>query len=170
MSRFDDCLAFALSWEGKWSNDPRDPGGATYCGVVQNTYDDFRDRKCQPRQSVRLMADYELQAIYRHNYWTACRCDELLPPVDLAVFDAAVNVGPGRSVRWLQRAVGAVEDGQFGPKTLAAVRAVDPDVLAQALLEIRRQYYERIGGPFLAGWLNRTDALEKVVEGPERTA
>jgi len=84
-------------------------------------------------------------------------------PVDLAVFDAAVNVGPGRSAKWLQRAVGVDADGILGPGTLAAVAVPDPKALASAVVELRMQYYETLGGPFLQGWLNRARALEERV-------
>jgi hypothetical protein len=59
-------------------------------------------------------------------------CPDLPPRLAFAVFDAAVNNGVGRAVRWLQLAVGAAEDGSYGVQTKAAVeRAVrtDPDDL-----------------------------------------
>jgi len=159
--RFTACLGFTLSFEGGFSNHPADPGGATMRGITQRVYDSYRDLKGIERQSVRLIAEDELQAIYRDGYWNLCFCDQLPAPVDLAVFDAAVNVGPGRSVKWLQRVVGATEDGIIGPGTLAAIARMAPPLNALELTAIRRAYYERIGGPFLNGWLNRLDALER---------
>ncbi len=37
-------LEFLLAEEGGWSNHPDDKGGATFNGVTQATYDDWRSR------------------------------------------------------------------------------------------------------------------------------
>jgi lysozyme family protein len=76
-----------------------------------------------------------------------------LPPwLAFAVFDAAVNNGTIRAVRWLQLAVGAAEDGIYGPATKAAVeRAVggDPDDLKLAQ-ELHARRIHLMAG--LSGW------------------
>jgi lysozyme family protein len=127
--RFTACLAETLRWEGGWSNDPYDPGGATMRGVIQRVYDGWRDGQRLPRRSVRLIEDGELQAIYRANYWALVRGDELPAGVDLAVFDAGVNCGPGTAVRMLQQALGGglKADGHIGPATMAAVARTYPE-------------------------------------------
>ncbi len=52
-------------------------------------------------------------------------------------FDLAVNSGPGRAVKFLQAAVGATEDGAFGPMTKARVARVHPDNIIRAMSEKR---------------------------------
>ena len=49
--------------------------------------------------------------------------EDVLPPLALLVFDAAVNNGVGRAVRWLQEALGVPPDGVMGRDTLAAMDA-----------------------------------------------
>ena len=61
--------------------------------------------------------------LYRRDYWDRIRGDELPPPLALLVFDAAVNNGVGRAVRWLQQAAGVTPDGLIGMATLEAVSA-----------------------------------------------
>jgi len=51
--------------------------------------------------------------------------DLLGSPLDLVQFDTAVNMGPGRAVRFLQQAVGCGVDGDFGPATERAVMACE---------------------------------------------
>jgi lysozyme family protein len=77
------------------------------------------------------------------------------------VFDFHVNTGrPARVLA--QLVVGATPDGAFGPRTLQALNAYDPDrfVLAYALAKIARYRdivtRDRIQQKFLLGWLNRT--------------
>ena len=108
-------------YEGGYVNHPRDPGGATNRGITQVTYNGFRRRHGRALQSVRRLTDAEHDYIYRTQYWNRVRGDDLPSGVDLAVYDWGVNSGPARSVKALQRAVGAKADGVMGPNTLAAV-------------------------------------------------
>ncbi len=52
------------------------------------------------------------------------RCDRLARRLDLVHFDTAVNMGPGRAVRFLQKAAGCGVDGDFGSQTEKAIPAV----------------------------------------------
>ncbi len=70
--------------------------------------------KQKTKKDLRNITTRQLQNIYRKGYWDKCKCDDLPAGVDYAVFDAAVNSGPGRSAKWLQGAVGAKQDGGIG--------------------------------------------------------
>ncbi len=122
---FQTSLGLTLRYEGStFVDDPQDPGGPTLKGVTQRVYDDYRQKRGLPGQSVRLMAEHELRDIYKRLYWDACRCDDLPRGVDYAVFDYAVNSGVSRSAKTLQKLVGIEKpDGKIGPITLAAVDA-----------------------------------------------
>lgn len=95
-------LAKVLVYEGGYVNDPRDPGGATYQGVTQRTYDSFRDRMKLIRRSVKLMTPDERQAIYQTGYWTPIGANALPSGVDLVAFDYSVNSGPAKSLKALK--------------------------------------------------------------------
>jgi lysozyme family protein len=120
-NNFATSLNLTLVYEGGWVNNPKDPGGATYRGVTQAVYDDYRASLGQARQSVRLMSDAELQTIYRTRYWSRVCGDQLPLGLDYAVFDFAVNSGVARAASTLQGLVAAAADGNIGPKTLQAV-------------------------------------------------
>ena len=99
------------------------------------------------------------RAIYRHDYWDRVRGDELPPPLALLVFDAAVNNGVGRAVRWLQLGVGVQADGVTGPATLAAV-AAHAGTGAALLAEFQAQRMAYMAGlptwrTFGLGWARR---------------
>lgn len=157
IDRFSACLAFTLREEGGFVNDPRDPGGATNKGITLATY-----RRYVPDATVdalRHISDADVARIYRAGYWQAVQGDELPAGVDLMCFDFAVNAGPGRAVRQLQAAAGAVVDGAIGPRTLAAVRAMPAADLCRVLSGLQRQYYATLAnfGFFGRGWLKRTE-------------
>lgn len=160
--RFQDCLAETLKWEGGYSNDPVDPGGATMKGVIQEEYDAWRSGRGLTCRSVREIGANEVSTIYRENYWQPLRCSDLPPGVDLAVFDFGVNSGVGVAIKKLQRAVGVAADGHIGSITLDAVRSVSRETLIPDYMNMRRAYLRQIKTfwRFGKGWLRRCDGVE----------
>lgn len=153
-SRFDICLPRILKHEGGYVNHPKDPGGATNKGIIQRTYDSWRDRQGQRRQSVRNISDAEVAAIYKRDYWDEVSGDDLPAGVDYAVFDFAVNSGIHRASQFLQRQVGVADDGKIGPATLAAVAKADAGKLAADLCDARLFWLQRLPhwSTFGKGW------------------
>jgi len=162
-ARFRACLAQTLKWEGGYSNDKYDPGGATMHGIIQREYDAYRARKGLSKRDVRLIAQAEEQEIYRHSYWDEVRADELPKGVDLAVFDFGVNSGPPRAVKAMQRALGVAADGRIGQITLDAIDAADPDELVEGIMAQRRSFLRQIKTfwRFGKGWMRRCDGIEQ---------
>lgn len=167
--RFAICLKFVLKHEGGYSNNPNDRGGATNKGITQVTYDVWRIAHDLSRNPVLGISGAEVGKIYADDYWKPVRADALSTPLDLCLFDAAVQHGPRRAVKWLQRVVGAVSDGVIGPKTLTLLALrVERDGMRAVLDEyiaIRDDFYHEIiaNDPsqvvFIKGWMNRLDAL-----------
>ena len=163
MTPFLRSLRFVRRWEGGWSDHKDDPGGATQYGITLATYTTWRRSQGLPDPSaadLRAITEEEVEAIYQQNYWDACRCDELPPPIALVVFDMAVNAGPSRSIRLLQEALGVSVDGIIGPKTLAAAHAADPQKAAAEFTARRSLYYANLSTfrTFGLGWLRRAAA------------
>jgi lysozyme family protein len=158
---FSKCLPLTLGYEGGWSDNPRDPGGATMCGVTQAVYDVYRARFGLPTRSVRLSTAEERSDIYHSRYWNRARGDLLPVGVDYAVFDFAVNSGVSRAVRTLQGIVGADQDGDAGKYTIAAVTRYcaqyQPTALTDALCHARLQFLRNLPafGDFGHGWMIR---------------
>lgn len=153
---FARALALVLEHEGGWADHPHDPGGATMKGV---TLQNFR-RYIKPhatKAELRNISDEQVATIYRRFYWDAVQGAELPDGVDFAVFDFAVNSGPGRAVRCLQAAVGAAQDGRIGPATLAAVRARPQATVIDDLCDRRLAFLQglRSFATFGKGWTMR---------------
>jgi len=157
---FKRALEHVLVHEGGWSDHPRDPGGATMKGVTLRTYQRHFGANRTKRQ-LRNISDEELQQIYREGYWEKCHCDKLPSGVDYAVFDAAVNSGPGRSAKWLQAAVGAKQDGAIGEKTLAAVADAVPLLLVDDVCDKRLNFLQSLANwsVFGGGWGRRVKGV-----------
>ena len=174
MSRFDECLAHVLKSEGGYADHPADKGGATNFGVTQATYDEFRTVQGAMLKSVEYIALPEVSAIYKSMYWDACRCGDMRPPLDHAVFDAAVQHGPKRAARWLQNMVCATPDGIIGEQTLCAVNnhllRYTLHAMVDAYQRYRATYYAAIIARdptqkvFERGWRNRMASLNHLLE------
>jgi len=124
---FTACLADVLVHEGGYVDHPKDPGGATNLGITHKTL--ARWRKVSPftslpKSEVKALTKVSVAPIYRAYYWDEVRGDDLPGGLDAAVFDYAVNSGPGRAAKLLQRLVGVAQDGVIGSQTLAAVGKV----------------------------------------------
>lgn len=116
-STFDALSPFLLRDEGGYVDHPKDPGGATNYGITIGTLSAWRGKRVSKEDVKRLTVE-EALAIYRAQYWDTIRGDDLLPGVDYAVYDYAVNSGPARAAKELQRVVGAPVDGVIGAVTL----------------------------------------------------
>jgi len=166
---FEDCLRFVLKWEGGFSDDPSDHGGATNRGITQKEYDAWRKDSGLSARSVKEISDDEVAAIYRNSYWTAVGCSYLASPLNLVAFDSAVNTGVRQASKWLQRSVKVTPDGVVGKVTLSAIQQFDPVQVAEAVLDQRQDFYNDIverdptQGKWLNGWLNRVTALRKEI-------
>lgn len=152
---FDASLKLILKHEGRWSNHLLDPGGCTNFGITLRTYRRFKSDAT--KNDLVLIPMKDVRKIYRAYYWDAIRGDELPPGVDLMVFDAAVNQGSHWAAKFLQRACEATDDGDIGPKTLAAVRAQNPHKLITETAARRMRYYGGLSlfKTFGLGWSRR---------------
>jgi len=159
----------AIAWTGRreegWypGNRPQDPN-PTLNGVIQTTYDWYRDKVGRPRQSVRLMTPQEQGEIYA-SFWSRAHCDEVLKAQGRAAaaihFDTAFNAGGAQAIKILQKCLGVFADGIWGPTTFKALSLQSSD-LPERLLWARLRYYEEISRarpnlrPNLLEWLDRT--------------
>lgn len=157
---FNDSLSRVFHHEGGWADHPKDPGGATMKGVTLKVYrEHFGDGKS--KDELRNISTQELEQIYRSGYWNKCKCDELPSGVDYAVFDSAVNSGPGRGAKWLQSAVGAKPDGGIGPNTLAKVKDHEPVQIVNSICDNRLSFLQSLDTwpTFGKGWQKRVEDL-----------
>ncbi len=150
-------------------NDPVDTGGETKYGVARNP---------NPDLDITTLDWDGAKRVYYRRYWLTANCDDLTlvyPRLAVLHFDGAVNHGTGRAIRFLQRAVGAVEDGDFGPATMRAVRAQQEIAICHKVCDIREAFYRTIvanrpaQGKFLKGWLRRINEMRTFSTDPNKS-
>jgi lysozyme family protein len=155
---FDQSLKMLLKHEGGYVNHPRDPGGMTNLGVTKRVYEAWVGHEVD-EAAMRALTPDDVAPIYRANYWDAVWGDHLPSGVDFSVFDWAVNSGPARAVKALQRIVGSVSDGIMGPKTMQAVMNMDAEKIIDMMHGERQRFYERLDtfDTFGRGWTRRNN-------------
>ena len=175
VGRFRAALPVILSFEGGLADNPSDRGGRTYKGITSATWKAWLTSMDRPLRDVATATDEEIGQIYKRNYWDAVRGDQLPAPLDLVLFDSAVNHGPRTPIKWLQRALGVTADGSIGPQTLQALTGKNPVSIANAVLDQRSSFYDYIvsqnasQGQFLPGWRRRIATLRSFIGGASAT-
>lgn len=179
-NKFDDALKLVLRYEGDYVNHPNDPGGATNKGITQAVYDKYRKNKHKAVKDVRNINDDEINNIYFENYWLKAKCNKLPENLSIVHFDTAVNSGIKQASKFLQRSVGANDDGIIGEKTLKKIKDFlsekNENMIIKNYLTQRRAFYKLIAerNPklkvFLRGWFNRLAHLETYIDSQTRLA
>lgn len=133
---FEGAIKIVLDSEGGFGNHPQDNGGKTKFGISQKAY---------PNLDIKNLTREEAKQIYRRDYWEKSGADKLASPMNLIVFDTAVNMGVGRAREFLKKSEG------------------DP----ATFLKTRENFYREIVSKkpsqkvFLRGWLNRIESLRQ---------
>jgi lysozyme family protein len=163
-SNFAAALKLVLKSEGGYVDNPADPGGATNMGITRATLAAWRGVPVNrlPKSEVKALTVAEAGTIYRARYWTPIYADDLPAGLDYAVFDYAVNSGPDRAAKDLQRVLGVTVDGRIGPETVAASKT-DPMGTINRLCDARLRYLQGLGtwATFGRGWSARVTAVRQ---------
>lgn len=104
-------------------------------------------------------------AIARALYWRPLNAPLLPSGLDLIAFDFGFNAGVATAARTLQGLVGVVQDGDIGPRTLAAIDQQislcqgNPGALIDQFADAQRAHYRTLRKfpIFGDGWLARVD-------------
>lgn len=180
MADVEKAVQFVLGLEdarltGAVTTLPGDRGGPTRFGLASTAhpdllaegYYDFENGEPKiPHDEALAIAE----KVYAEQYGAKVQLEEI-DDQDVAnrVLGFSINEGPGEATVVLQRALSSLgaklaDDGRFGPTTLAAVNAADPEKLIDALRTFERQFYTHLVQvrpellPCYHGFLNRAHA------------
>ena len=158
-ANFFKSLEIVLKHEGGFVDHPEDPGGATNKGITHKTYSDFLGRPLEDVSELKNIPYEHVQQIYKDGYWNRVKADQLSSGVDFCIFDWAVNSGPGRAAKALQKVVMVTQDGAIAPITLAAVEEELPEEVIEKITKEREEFYRslRTFDTFGKGWLRRNE-------------
>lgn len=124
MSNFDRMFDIVMGHEGDFTADPADRGNWTAGAIGQGTCRGTKygiSAAAYPDLDITNITLDAAKALYQRDYWQRIAGDRLPGALALLVFDAAVNNGTGRAIRWLQQVAQVSQDGVIGPRTLGAI-------------------------------------------------
>lgn len=145
--KFLSAVKQTFNFEGGFQADPNDKGNwtggkigvgelkGTKFGISAATY---------PKEDIRQLTRERALELYKRDFWLPSYDSINSTIIAMKVFDMSVNMGPTPSHKILQRAVGVLDDGKIGPKTLQAVNAMNPDILLSKVKVEARKYYDSL--------------------------
>jgi len=156
-ANFDKSLTELLKHEGGYVNHPQDPGGRTNLGVTQAVWEDWVDREVSESE-MKALTPAKVAPLYKELYWDRVKANDLPSGLDYCLFDAAVNSGVSRAVKWLQSTIGVAADGFIGNETLKAAKLASvEDYCATRLAFLKgRSTWPTFG----KGWERRVKEVE----------
>lgn len=159
---FDKALEKVLQHEGGYVDHPQDPGGATNLGCTKVVWEEWIGHPCTV-DDIKALTPEDVGPLYRKKYWDTVKADDLPVGLNYCVFDTAINSGPGRAVKFLQEVVGSTPDGLIGPKTLAALRDLNPKDAINAYCDKRLAFLQELKTweVFGKGWGRRVEDVRQ---------
>ena len=148
MTNFDLFFDRLIGHEGGYVNNPKDPGGETNWGISKRSYPDL---------DIKGLTRNDAKEIYRSDFWNRIHGDEMYDGVAFQVLDFAINSGIETAVRKLQAAIGAADDGHWGPISSTAIAAMSESDVIMRLNGKRLDYMTRLSNwPDVSrGWARR---------------
>lgn len=145
---FEKAVKVVLDFEGGYVFDSLDPGGETKFGISKRAYPDLDIKNLNEKDAIE---------IYKKDYWLPLKPLLLPSAIRLCLFDAAVNQGLSRAIKFLQEAVGTKQDGIIGPITINAANLPDSFIILETLIKLRLNHYSKLPhwSRFGHGWARR---------------
>jgi lysozyme family protein len=167
-------INLTLVHEGGFQNDPGDPGnwtgGAQGVGELKGTKFGISAHEFPDLDIKNLTQDQAIDA-YTHGrppdvppYWNSL-FNQINDQVESnKIFDLGFLFGPGTVIKYAQGLLKLVEDGIFGPHTLAALNAAEPQTFVSALKAVLVSHAIGIANARpaerkdLVGWISRINS------------
>lgn len=153
-----DMVDRVIAREGgaKITNIPGDSGGLTKYGISQSSHPDI---------NIAALTYDQAKDIYIKEYYTQPNIHLLPTYIQEYVLDFGVHSGPKTAIQFLQKVIGATQDGVIGNETLNKLVTNDPTTITKAYIRERCLFLAKqvITQPtklkFLVGWLSRVLSL-----------
>jgi lysozyme family protein len=180
-------LGFVLHVEGGYVADKDDLGGATNHGITQTRFNSYLNQHKLTPRSVHFITLDEVRYIYQTGYWCPSFAYLMDYPLAVALMDTSVNFNPQTFKKFVSQALGLKPPSPVNVlrmflgkdpswfvtnEMLAALKVCDQKTVAMKLVGIRMDYrhFRVAQNPtqhkFLAGWLNRDQALAGEIVHP----
>lgn len=175
MADFNKFYPGLIAAEGGYVHDLADSGGETYRGIARAYHPQWggwkdvdaaklaaKLKSPVPRAGYAVLnkalagnagLQQQIKSFYKAQYWDVLHLDAINRQcLAEQLADHGVNAGTARPARMLQFCLNqltpgvVLEDGDMGPKTIAAANAADARALFDKLVALRRAFYQYRAG------------------------
>jgi len=148
---FDTAFDRLIGNEGGYTRGAGDPGGETNWGISKASYPDV---------DIHALTREGAKALYKRDFWDRIHADKLASGIAFQVFDFAVNSGIETAIRALQRALGVIDDGVWGPVTAQRELVTPDDQIVMRFVAERLDWWTSLSTwpSFGRGWARRAAA------------
>ena len=147
-------------WEGGYSDNPNDRGGATNSGVTLAVYQSVYGKN-KTKNDLKKMTNEQWNYIFTKLYWNKWKADDIKNQSIANILVDWVWMSGYGTIKKIQSLFGLTADGIVGNKTISYINSHDQEEVFNKIWNRRKQFYESLvkNNPsqkvFLKGWMNR---------------
>ena len=152
-------------WEGGYSDNPNDRGGATNSGVTLAVYQSVYG-KSKTKNDLKKMTNDQWNYIFTKLYWNKWKADDIKNQSIANILVDWVWMSGTSTIKKIQSLFGLTADGIVGNKTISYINSHDQEEVFNKIWNRRKQFYESLvnNNPsqkvFLKGWMNRLNTFK----------
>lgn len=149
-----------LGSEGGYTDDRADAGswtgGKVGHGELKGTKFGI-SAASYPHLDIKNLEIADAERIFIDDYMKPIRAGQYRDGVAFQLFDLAVNSGPGRAIKLLQKAIGTTQDGIVGPATLSALKSLSESDIIMLVIAARIDFMRSLKNwpDHGNGWMGR---------------
>ena len=152
-------------WEGGYSDNPNDRGGATNSGVTLAVYQSVYG-KSKTKNDLKRMTNDQWNYIFTKLYWNKWKADEINNQSIANILVDWVWMSGLGTIKKIQSLFGLTSDGIVGNKTISYINSHNQEEVFNKIWNRRKSFYESLvkNNPsqkvFLKGWMNRLNTFK----------
>lgn len=152
-------------WEGGYSDNPNDRGGATNSGVTLAVYQSVYGKN-KTKNDLKRMTNEQWNYIFTKLYWNKWKADDIKNQSIANILVDWVWMSGYGTIKKIQSLFGLTADGIVGNKTISYINSHDQEEVFNKIWNRRKQFYESLvkNNPsqkvFLKGWMNRLNTFK----------
>ena len=152
-------------WEGGFSNNPKDKGGATNKGVTLATYRMVYGKN-KTVNDLKNISDKEWEHIFKIYYWDKWKGDDIKNQSIADILVDWVWMSGCGTIKKIQELFGLKADGIVGQKTISCINSQNQEEAFKKIWNRRKKFYDSLVARnppqkvFLKGWMGRLNSYK----------
>ena len=152
-------------WEGGYSDNPNDRGGATNSGVTLAVYQSVYGKN-KTKNDLKRMTNDQWNYIFTKLYWNKWKADEIKNQSIANILVDWIWMSGLGTIKKIQSLFGLTADGIVGNKTISYINSNNQEEIFKKIWNRRKSFYESLvkNNPsqkvFLKGWMNRLNTYK----------